>query len=103
MRSATPLIPIQIGFHGNRDLEIASPWTGDHNEGGGGLAVMALSGGSGTMESVAAEYFNWEPDGSPVSIHMHLDAVDGIARDVIEGLKTLPRRGLEVGGLLLGH
>jgi hypothetical protein len=34
---------------------------------------------------------------------MHLDAVDGIVRDVIEGFKTLPRRGLEVGGLLLGR
>jgi hypothetical protein len=33
---------------------------------------------------------------------MHLDAVDGIARDVMEGFKALPRRGVEVGGLLLG-
>jgi hypothetical protein len=64
---------------------------------------VTLSKGSETMEPVAAEYFNWEPDGAQISIHMHLDAVDGIARDVIEGLKTLPRRGLEVGGLLLGH
>ena len=34
---------------------------------------------------------------------MHLDAVDGIVRDVAEGFKSLPRRGLEVGGLLLGR
>lgn len=40
--------------------------------------------------------------GPDFSIRMHLDAVDGIARDVIEGVKSLPRRGVEIGGLLLG-
>src|SRR3954447_9516236 len=40
-----------------------------------------------------------EPD---VSIRIHTDAVDGIARDVMEGVKTLPKRGAEVGGLLMG-
>src|SRR4051794_16546366 len=37
------------------------------------------------------------------SVRMHLDAVDGIARDVAEGVKSLPRRGVEIGGLLLGN
>ena len=55
------------------------------------------------MDSTEAGYFDWDPAGSPVSIHMHLDAVDGIARDVAEGFKSLPQRGLEVGGLLLGR
>lgn len=48
------------------------------------------------------EYLNHEPEAAGVGIHMHLDAVDGIARDVIEGFKAIPRRGVEVGGLLLG-
>ena len=56
-----------------------------------------------TMDPAGACYFDWEPEGSPISIHMHLDAMDGIARDVLEGFGTLPRRGLEVGGLLLGR
>jgi len=56
-----------------------------------------------TKDALEVEYFDWDPADAPVSIHIHLDAVDGIARDVIEGLKTLPRRGLEVGGLLLGR
>jgi hypothetical protein len=34
---------------------------------------------------------------------MSLGAMDGIARDVIEGFGMLPRRSLEVGGLLLGR
>ena len=41
--------------------------------------------------------------GIPVSIHMHPGVVDGIARDVIEGMETLSRLRPEVGGLLLGR
>ena len=44
----------------------------------------------------AGEYLDWSPEGAPVSIQMHLDAIDGIRRDVIE------ERSAEVGGLLLG-
>ncbi len=62
-----------------------------------------MSGGAGTADPADIEYLNHEPEGAPLGIHMHLDAVDGIARDVIEGLKALPRRGVEVGGLLLGR
>lgn len=55
------------------------------------------------MDPVDTEYFEWNPEGSPFSVHMQLDAIDGIARDVLEGVKILPRHGLEVGGLLLGR
>jgi len=53
--------------------------------------------------SSAADFFDWRPEDAPFAVHMHRDAIDGITRDVIEGLKSLPRRGLEVGGLLLGR
>jgi hypothetical protein len=55
------------------------------------------------MDPVEIEYFEWDPEESPVSIHIHPGVVDGIARDVIEGLETLSRLRLEVGGLLLGR
>jgi TonB family protein len=58
---------------------------------------------SGTMDLAELEYFDWDPEGSPVSIRLNRDAMAGMARDVAEGLKSLPRRGLEVGGLLLGR
>ena len=59
---------------------------------------MALSlGQTGTADSVDAEYFNWESSDRRFMIHMHLDAIDGLARDLIEGV---PR---EVGGILLGQ
>lgn len=66
---------------------------------------MALSVGdrSRPMDLTEAEYFDWDPAGSPVSIHIHRGAVDRLVRDVTEGFKSLPRRGAEVGGLLLGR
>jgi TonB family protein len=54
-------------------------------------------------EPAETEYLDWGPAGSPVSIHMHMGAVDGITRDVMEGLGNGPRRDVEVGGLLLGR
>jgi hypothetical protein len=53
---------------------------------------------SGTLDLTDIDYSEWNPEGSPVSIHMHLDAVDGILRDLNEGFESL-----EVGGLLLGR
>ncbi len=59
---------------------------------------MALSlGQTGTTDSVDAEYFNWESNDRRFMIHMHLDAIDGLVRDVIEGVAA------EVGGVLLGQ
>jgi len=58
---------------------------------------------TGTMDPFEIEYLEWDPEGSRVSIHMHPGVVEGIARDVIEGLETLSRVRLEVGGLLLGR
>ncbi len=55
------------------------------------------------MELVDVEYFDWEPEGSPVSIHMHRDTIDAISRDVTDAWKTLARPVLETGGLLLGR
>ncbi len=65
--------------------------------------ALSLDESTGSMDLTGAAYFDWDPAGSPVSIHMHLEAVAGLVRDVTEGVKSLPRRGLEVGGLLLGR
>src|ERR1700691_4072456 len=53
-------------------------------------------GSTGTMDPVELQYLEWDPEGSPVSIHMNPGVADGIAHDAIEG------SGVEVGGLLLG-
>jgi hypothetical protein len=59
--------------------------------------------GTGTLEAVEVEYFNWEPESAAVSVHMHLGAIEGMARDIIERVSRQPRPNVEVGGLLLGR
>src|SRR5271154_3926990 len=50
----------------------------------------------------AAGYYVWEIAGKPVVVHLHLDVVDHLLAVVLRGLGALPKRGAEVGGLLLG-
>jgi Gram-negative bacterial TonB protein C-terminal len=59
---------------------------------------MAGGHSSGTIDLTEIEYSEWKPEGSPVVIHMHLDAVDGIIRDINEEVESF-----ESGGLLLGR
>ncbi len=51
----------------------------------------------------AQQFFIWRVPGKPVEAHLSLGVVDRLAFDVSEGVQALPRRGLEIGGLLLGH
>jgi hypothetical protein len=52
---------------------------------------------------VAQEQYTWRPPGTPVSIEVKLEVVDGLGADVMRGFGAVRRRGAEVGGLLLGH
>jgi TonB family protein len=62
-----------------------------------------LTGAKPSAERGETEYLDWAPGDSPLAIHMSLGAVDGIARDVLEGLGSAALRDAEVGGLLLGR
>lgn len=47
-------------------------------------------------------HFTWEISGKPISIHLHYDVVDRLSQEVMRGFGAVPRRGAEVGGVLLG-
>src|SRR5712692_1668225 len=47
-------------------------------------------------------YYVWEIPGKPVVVHLHLDVVDRVLAEVMRGFGAVPKRGAEVGGLLLG-
>ena len=47
-------------------------------------------------------YFVWEAPGQALVIHLHLDVVERLGADIMRGFGALPKRGAEVGGLLLG-
>lgn len=47
-------------------------------------------------------FYVWEIQGKPVCIQLSLDVIDRLQQDVIRGFGAVPRRGAEVGGILLG-
>ncbi len=47
-------------------------------------------------------FYVWEVPGKWISIELSLDVVDRLQQDVIRGFGAVPRRGAEVGGILLG-
>jgi TonB family protein len=63
---------------------------------------MSLDSGQSTGTLELSDYLDLNPADSPVTVHMQLEAVDGITRDVVEALKA-SLQDLEVGGLLLGR
>jgi hypothetical protein len=49
-----------------------------------------------------AGYYVWEVEGQPVAIHLHLEVVDRLGPEIMRGFGAVPKRGAEVGGVLLG-
>ncbi len=54
------------------------------------------------VESLSGYYNYQSPDSGPL-IHLSLDALDEILTEVLNGFGAVPRRGAEVGGILLGR
>lgn len=44
----------------------------------------------------------WQLPGKPVVVHLHLDVIDRLSSEVMRGFGAVPKRGAEVGGVLLG-
>ncbi len=53
-------------------------------------------------EATAPLSYLWQVPGKRLSVSLSLDVVDRLSVVVLEGLQALPRRGLEIGGFLLG-
>jgi hypothetical protein len=47
-------------------------------------------------------YFVWEAPGKSLAIHLNLNVVDRLGAEVARGFGLVPKRGAEVGGVLLG-
>ncbi|HTB10145.1 MAG TPA: hypothetical protein VK752_01165 [Bryobacteraceae bacterium] len=54
--------------------------------------------------SIQAEpgYYVWELPGKPIVVHLNLDVVDRLSAEIMRGFGLVPKRGAEVGGVLLG-
>jgi len=58
---------------------------------------------SAGTQGTPADRFVWEVPGKPIAVHLSLDVVDQILPDVLRAFAAVPKRGAEVGGLLLGN
>jgi hypothetical protein len=50
----------------------------------------------------APGYFVWQAPGKPLAVYLSLHVVERLNADVMRGLAAVPKRGAEVGGVLLG-
>jgi hypothetical protein len=55
-----------------------------------------------TSTQAAPGYYIWELPGKPVVVHLLLDVIDRLSAEVMRGFGAIPKRGAEVGGVLLG-
>lgn len=53
--------------------------------------------------TITAKHHVWETPGKKISIHLSFAAIDKLLIEVMRGFGAIPRRGAEVGGILLGH
>jgi hypothetical protein len=47
-------------------------------------------------------YYVWEVLQKPLSVHLHIDVIDRLLAEVMRGFGAVPKRGAEVGGILIG-
>jgi hypothetical protein len=47
-------------------------------------------------------YYVWQVPGAPVIVHLRLDIVDLLAAEIMRGFGAVPKRGAEIGGVLIG-
>lgn len=57
---------------------------------------------SGQSPVGPSDYYLWEPAGKQISIRLSFNVIDQLLQESLQGLGAVPRRGVEVGGLLLG-
>lgn len=56
----------------------------------------------GTPAQGASGYYVWEAEGQAFEVHLSLDVIEGLRVEIMRGFGAVPKRGAEVGGLLLG-
>ncbi|MEZ5401258.1 MAG: hypothetical protein R2729_16425 [Bryobacteraceae bacterium] len=57
---------------------------------------------NGNTAVAARHQYLWEVPGKPVSARLEIDFVDRLLMEIMRGFGVVPRRGVEMGGILLG-
>lgn len=53
--------------------------------------------------TIPKSYYSWAPDGKTVQVWLDFDVIDRMSAEVMRGFGSVPKRGAEVGGVLLGR
>lgn len=48
-------------------------------------------------------HYTWEVEGKAVSVQMDFDFIDRLSMEIMRGFALVPKRGAEIGGVLLGR
>ncbi|MBN8729106.1 MAG: hypothetical protein J0L64_01095 [Acidobacteria bacterium] len=65
--------------------------------------IMDPLPGSAETGTNRADRYLWAPPGKEISVQLDLDVVERLLADVLRGFGMIPKRGVEVGGVLLGE
>ena len=52
--------------------------------------------------TAAPEFYTWTFPGAPVRIHLHLNVVESLGREVRRAFESVPSHSVEIGGILYG-
>ncbi len=58
---------------------------------------------SGSVHETSPRYYEWRVEGRPLSIQLSLAVIDRLETDIMKGFWAVPKRGMEVGGVLFGR
>jgi proteasome lid subunit RPN8/RPN11 len=79
-----------------RDIGVTDP----------GPSLRGLGGRRGSAEDTSKaameRFYTWEPEGKSIKVLIDFEVVDRLSQDVMRGFGAVPRRGAEVGGVLVG-
>lgn len=65
--------------------------------------MLQLTPSAGTETTRIPGVYTWQPPGKSVAVRLSLDVVDRMLQEVMRGFGAVPKRGAEVGGILLGR
>jgi hypothetical protein len=64
--------------------------------------MAAFEESAAPTSTSAQEFYTWTFPGAPVRIHLHLNVVESLGREVRRAFESVPSHSVEIGGILYG-
>jgi hypothetical protein len=66
------------------------------------LTNVATTNGSASLAAPPPDFYRWSPAAKPAEVQIEFGCMSRLLKEIMRGFGVLPRRGVEMGGLLLG-